>query len=88
MIEDWQKTLAASGELYLRIKVRPGANISEIKGILADDTVKIDLKAAPVGGRANTELIRFLAQVLNLSSSDIKILVGAGERTKLVKIKK
>jgi len=86
MIETWQKILSDKGELYLRIKVRPGANISEIKGVLADETVKIDIKAAPEGGRANRELISFLARELKLTTNQIKILVGAGDRVKLVKI--
>ncbi|MEI7452435.1 MAG: DUF167 domain-containing protein [Candidatus Falkowbacteria bacterium] len=88
MIEQWQKILADKGELYLRVKVRPGANISEIKGTMADETVKIDIKAAPEGGRANRELINFLAKELGLAPDNVKIIVGAGERIKLVKIKK
>jgi len=86
MIDKWQKMLKESGELYLRIKVRPGANISEIKGVMADETVKIDIKAAPEGGRANKELIDFLAKRLAVPVTNIKIIVGAGDRLKLVKI--
>lgn len=86
MFEKYQQILQDKGELYLRIKVRPGAPQTEFKAIMADEKIKLDIAAAPENGRANEELIGFLAKEFGLSRKNIKIISGAGERLKLIKI--
>lgn len=71
---------------YLRIKALPKSNKTEISEILSDGTIKIRLKAAPEKGRANEELIKFLSQELQIAQSQISILAGKSEQTKLIKI--
>ena len=88
MLAKFKKLYQKNGEVYLRIKVRPGAAKTGFKEIMADDTVKIDLAAAPVKGKANQELIKFLAGQFNAKAGSVKIISGAGERVKLVKIVK
>jgi len=78
-----------SGEsriLHLRIKVIPRASATEIRGRMADDTVKIAVKAPPSDGRANAELIKFLAGEFDTRPSSISILSGISSRKKLVAI--
>lgn len=77
-----------NGQVYLRVKVRPNAAETRFKEIMADETVKIDLAVAPIKGRANQELIKFLAGQFAIDKNNIKIISGAGERVKLVKIVK
>jgi len=86
MLDSYQQILIAKGEVYLRIKARPGAPVTAFKAIMADETVKVDLAAPAEGGRANAELIKALALELGVYKKDIKIISGAGERLKLVKI--
>ena len=71
---------------YLRIKVRPKSAKTEISEILSDGTIKIRIKAAPEKGKANAELIKFLASELNIHKSKISILSGKTETLKLIKI--
>ena len=78
--------LKEKGEAYFNVKVRPNANISQIKDITADDVVRLDLKAKPVQGQANEELVRFLAKELAVSPVSIKIVSGKSSKEKLVKI--
>lgn len=78
--------LLRTGEAYFNVKVRPNANVSQIKEITADEVVRLDLKAKPVQGQANKELIRFLAKELAISKESIRILAGKSGRDKLVKI--
>ncbi|MFH1744986.1 MAG: DUF167 domain-containing protein [bacterium] len=87
MLNKFIKELNQEGEVYLKIKARPGASENEVKEIMSDKTVKINIAAPSEKGRANQELIRFLAKEFAVQKEDIKILSGAGERTKLVKIK-
>jgi len=53
---------------------------------MADKTIKIDLAVAPIKCKANIELIKFLAQQFDTNVSNIKIISGAIDRIKLVKI--
>lgn len=86
MLEKYIKNLADNKEIYLRIKVLAGAGKTEFVEEMADSTLKIAVKAVPEKGKANLELIRYLAKEAGVAKSDIKIISGAGERLKLIKI--
>jgi uncharacterized protein len=77
-----------NGEIYLRIKVKPGAAESKIIGVLADETMKINIAAPAEKGKANQELIKFLAKEFAVRKENVKIISGTSDRVKLVKIKK
>jgi uncharacterized protein (TIGR00251 family) len=72
--------------LHISIKVIPRAGAIEIRGRMADGTVKIALKASPTDGKANKELIKFLAGEFGTRSSSVRLLSGAASRKKLVAI--
>lgn len=86
MLSKYKDQLSAKGELYLRLKIRPGASRNMVRELMADNTIKIDIAAPPLRGRANEELIRFLAGEFSVSRKNVIILSGAGEKIKLVKI--
>ena len=86
MLEKYSKKLADNKEIYLRIKVLTGAGKTEFIDEMADETVKIAVKAVPEKGKANAELTRYLAKELGVAKDDIRIISGAGERLKLIKI--
>ena len=86
MLVEFKKLFSEKGEVYLRVKARPNASKTCLKEIMVDETVKIDLAAAPVKGKANQELIKFLARQFAVATSNIKVISGAGDRIKLVKI--
>jgi hypothetical protein len=88
MLEKYQKTLEKMGEIYLRIKVRPGAGDNAVKDILADETVKVDIAAPAENNRANQALIKFFSREFSVPPANINILSGAGDRLKLLKIVK
>lgn len=71
---------------YLRIKVRPKSSKNEVTEILDDETIKIRIKAVPENGKANEELIKFLAKELDIQKSQISIISGKSEPLKLIKI--
>jgi uncharacterized protein len=50
------------------------------------DAVKIRLKAPPVDGAANDELVRFVATRLGLRRRDVEIVAGAAARSKRVRV--
>ncbi len=72
--------------MHLQIKVIPRAKKTEYVTTMSDGTLKIRLKAVPEKGRANEELIRFLAESLHQSADDIEIISGFSDARKLVRI--
>lgn len=62
--------------MILNIKVTPKAKRTEFFGKLADGTIKIRLKAAAENGRANKELIDFLAESIKVNPQDIELVSG------------
>ncbi len=73
--------------LRLAVQVAPNAKQSEVTEVLAD-ALKIRLKAQPIEGRANEELIRFLAASLKLPKSAIRLTHGGSSKRKLLEIVK
>jgi len=70
----------------LAIRVTPRARRDEIVEVLPDQTIKVRLTAPPLEGKANEALIEFLAKLLGVAKSRIKIVAGATGRDKLVSI--
>ena len=88
MLVKFKKFYQENGEVYLRVKVRPNAAKTGVKEIMADQTIKIDIAAPAVKGRANQELIKFLVEQFDTVTGNIKIISGAGDRVKLAKLMK
>jgi uncharacterized protein (TIGR00251 family) len=68
------------------VRVIPRAARNQIAELMDDGRVKIRLTAAPVDGEANQQLIRFLAEVLQVPRSAIEIVGGLSSRDKLVTV--
>jgi len=86
MLKKYIEKLEKQGEVYLRIKARPGAAKSEVKDILEDETIKINIAAEPEKGKANIELINFVSKTFAVNKNDVKIISGMTDKVKLVKI--
>lgn len=79
------KTLINKSDYY-RIKVIPRQAKTEFRGVMEDGTLKVSLNAAPEKGRANKELIKFLAAELGIEKKAIGISSGLTSRIKIVHI--
>ncbi|MEA5077325.1 MAG: DUF167 domain-containing protein [Anaerolineaceae bacterium] len=77
---------SGKGGAAITVRVTPRSSRNEISEILADGTVKIRLTAAPVDGKANENLVEYLAKVLDINKSSIDIVAGMTGREKLVTI--
>lgn len=69
----------------LTIRVQPGAGRSAVVGPIGD-ALKVRVSAPATEGRANAELLRFLAKVLDLKVRSLTLLQGERGRTKSVGI--
>jgi uncharacterized protein (TIGR00251 family) len=70
----------------LAVHLMPNAKKTEVVGLL-DDMLKIRLRAAPVEGKANEALIRFLAETLDVPRSAVTIKLGQLNKNKVLEIR-
>lgn len=69
----------------ISVKIVPRSSKNQIVG-WQGDVLKIKIKAPPVDGEANAELVRFLAEVLDIPKNKIEIIKGQSAKNKLLKI--
>lgn len=72
--------------MILRVRVIPGSCLSEFSCIMDDGCYKLRIKAPPVDGRANRELIRWLSGEFSVYRDKIRIVSGLSGRLKTVEI--
>lgn len=87
MVNFFRQQLSAGGVVSFAVRVHPGAQRTKVKGILADGTVKIDVAAEREEGKANAELVRFLAEEFGVPRSHVEILKGQTAKTKVVRVR-
>lgn len=80
-----------SATMTLRCRVTPNAKKSEIlawveEGVKAERVLRIKLAAPPVDGKANRQLIVFLAKQFGVGKSAVRIRSGEKSRVKVVEI--
>ncbi|MHB8628442.1 MAG: DUF167 domain-containing protein [Aggregatilineales bacterium] len=67
------------------VKVITRASRLEVVGV-SEGLVKIRLTAAPTDGKANIQLIDFLAEQLDVPKSAIEIVAGANDSKKIISV--
>jgi hypothetical protein len=83
----WRREEGEGGTLalVLTLHVQPGARRTEIAGVHGD-ALKIRLAAPPVDGKANAELLRFLALLFGVPRRAVTLVRGDAARNKTVRI--
>jgi len=69
----------------IQVRVKPNARESLLE-VQSDGTWLARVKAPPVDGKANEELVALIARHLKLRRSQVSVKAGASGRTKLVQI--
>lgn len=70
----------------IRLRVRPGASESRWVERLSDGRWKVAVAAPAEGGRANRELIAFVARSLGVAPSAVRLVAGASSRDKTLEV--
>ena len=81
-----QRGLHSAASATLSVRIQPRASKNEIIR-REGGGLKIRLTAPPVDGAANEALVRFLADTLRVSKSQVEIVSGHTSRDKIIKIK-
>jgi uncharacterized protein len=71
--------------MILRVKVKPQARVSSLEQN-PDGTWLAKLKAPPVDGKANEELVALIAEHFKCRKTAVTIKAGASGRMKLVEV--
>lgn len=87
-LQDYVNDFKRGKAISLKIKVLPQAGKTGYHKTLGDGTLKIGVAAAPEKGKANRELIRFLAAEFSVSREQVRIMRGLENRIKAVNIER
>ncbi len=77
--------------MKIALKVTPGARKNEILG-WEDDypqigrVLRVKIAAPPVEGKANKEIVTFMAKTLGIPKSAVELLHGSTGRIKLIQV--
>lgn len=86
LLQQWREDLSRKGSIAFTVRVHPGARRTQIKSVMEDGTIKIDIAAPPEDGKANAALVEFLAEEFGLAKSNIEIVSGETSRRKVVRV--
>lgn len=81
-----RSTLRQNGSVCFKVRVIPKSQRTEWAGVMDDGALKVRLHAVPERGKANEELIRFLAAEFGVSRGGIEIVSGASSQNKRVRV--
>lgn len=79
------KLVEKDGAVRVEVHAKPRAKKSRIVGIRGD-AVEVSLAAPPVDGAANEELVRTLADALEVPKRQVQFVRGESSRTKLIAV--
>ncbi|XP_071398288.1 UPF0235 protein C15orf40 homolog [Centroberyx affinis] len=74
-----------SGAVTITVHVKPGSKHNGITDVSAE-AVGVAVAAPPTDGEANAELVRYLADVLDLKKSHVVLDKGSRSRDKLIRL--
>ncbi len=80
--------VATADGVRIAVRLAPRAAAERVLGLVTEADGRVALKLAvtmaPVDGKANTALLRFLARLCDLPPSSLEIVRGVSDRRKLV----
>lgn len=72
--------------MLLTVQAQPNAKTTKVVGWITENTVKIKVGAPAKEGKANRELVSWLADRLRVAKSEIEFVHGKTTRIKLLEI--
>jgi uncharacterized protein (TIGR00251 family) len=72
-------------EMHIAVKALPGASKTEFAGV-QEQRLRVRIAAAPEDGRANAELIAFIAKNLGCPKKEVRLLRGSQSRVKTIAV--
>lgn len=74
----------SENNVVLQLQVKPNSKKQEIIVDSFDKKITVFVKAQPDKGKANKELLKFMAKIMEKTTSDISIVAGQTSRDKTI----
>ncbi len=71
--------------IYLCVKAKPASKKEGISAI-TESEISVCVKSPPVDGKANTALVKYFAEIFDVSKSDVRLERGGTSKSKLISI--
>ena len=81
--EEWIRQVG--NNVLIELNVKPNAKTSKINGV-EDGMLKVDIDTPPVEGKANTDVVKFMATSLSVKKCDVSIVRGMTSHHKTIQI--
>jgi uncharacterized protein len=78
--------MSSENNIIIAVKVQPNSHSNEITGY-NNNLWRIKIAASPEKGKANKELIEFLAKTLEVKKDNLSIIKGLTQHNKLISIR-
>ncbi len=75
----------SNGGVVLRLHIQPKASKSRVVGLYYE-RLKIAVASPPVDGKANKEVVRFVAGLLGVGKKDVELKAGLQSRKKTLSV--
>lgn len=82
----YKSILQSKGVVTIPVKVVTNANVTEWREQMDDGILKLAIKAIPEAGKANSEIVLFIARAFNVSKDEVEIVRGKTNSRKEIKI--
>ena len=71
------------GGVKFSVKIKPNSRMTELL-VESDGTLRMNVAAPPTDGKANREIVRWLAKRVRRPSSEVRLVSGFHSRTKII----
>jgi hypothetical protein len=84
--EGLYRKLLRESRLVLDVKVIPRSHSGKVEDVMANGKLKVKVRAAPEGGKANDEVCAVLAEYLGVPKGNVHVILGRTSQQKRISI--
>lgn len=79
------KVIKTNNGIKFSICVVPKSS-KNLLSVMEDGIIKLKINASPIEGKANEACVKYIADILGIAKSKVKIISGFKSKTKLIEI--
>jgi uncharacterized protein len=84
--EELRRELLRHGSVVLDVKVIPRSQSGKVEELMANGKLKVKVRAAPEGGKANNEVCAVLAEYLGVPKGNVEVILGRTSQRKRIRV--